>query len=273
MAHALPHHLGIGPEQLDGNDGRGRIVFLPGSDGRARRIGERFAGLETYPHERQHNVYTGRLGRDGRRVDVAAVSTGMGCTSLDVIVTELIHLGARLFLRVGTSGSLVPDVVRAGSLVIATAGVRDEGASDRYVTRDYPAVSDPDWVAALRDAAGRLGYAERTFVGVVHAKDSLPAMELGEGPRSEENHAYMAMLRRMRVLASDMETAHLFVLSDVHSTAVVPLSELASPAGRIKSGSVLAVVGDDEPFAAPEVIRATEDIAIDVALEAAAALL
>jgi uridine phosphorylase len=272
VTHAPPHHLAIGPEHVEGNGDAGRIFFLPGSDGRARRLGERFLGLEVVPHERQHNVYLGALERDGARVDVGAVSTGMGCTSLDVIVTELIGLGARPLLRVGTAGSLVPDVVRAGCLVIATAGVRDEGASDRYITRDYPAVGHLDWVLALREAARRRGLAERTFVGVVHAKDSLPAMELGEGPRVAENHAYMAQLRRMRVLASDMETAHLFVLADVHSTEVAPLSAVPSPTGRVRAGSVLAVVGDDTPFAAPERIRATEEAAIEVALEAALGL-
>ena len=121
-------------------------------------------------------------------VDAAAVSTGMGCTSLNVIVTELIALGARQLLRVGTSGSVVPAVVRVGDLVIATAGVRDEGASDRYFGREYPAVGHFDWIFALHRAALGLGYGDRTYMGVVHAKDSLCANSLSAW--HERNQSY-----------------------------------------------------------------------------------
>jgi uridine phosphorylase len=197
----------------------------------------------------------------------------MGCASLSISVTELIELGARLLLRVGTAGSVAPDVVRAGSLVIATACVRDEGASDRYVARDYPAVGNHDWVTALRRAALRLGRGDRTFMGVVHAKDALYAVEFGHGPLGATNHEYMRRLRQMRVLASDMETSHLFVLSDVHSSGIVPISQPAGSTDVVRSGSLLAVVGDDSPYAQPEVARQAEEDAIRVAVEAALELL
>jgi uridine phosphorylase len=273
MSLYTPHHLPITAEHVKGNGDLGRVFFLPGSDGRARRLSEHFRGCEVFTHERQHNVYLGHLERGDQRVDVASVSTGMGCASLDVVVTELIWLGARLLLRVGTAGSIVPDKVRAGSLVIATGGVRDEGASDRYVNREYPAVGHLDWLVALRAAAITTGFADRTFMGVVHAKDSLYAMEYNVGPRSQENHAYMEQLERMRVLASDMETAHLFILAAVHSTDVHAISETASPTGVVRAGSLLAVVGDDAPYASPDKIREAEQAAIDVSLEATFAFL
>ena len=42
MARFQPHHLPISAEHVSGNEGHGRLFFLPGSDGRARRLAERF---------------------------------------------------------------------------------------------------------------------------------------------------------------------------------------------------------------------------------------
>jgi uridine phosphorylase len=267
------YHLPIRAEQVQGNGGAGRLFFLPGSDGRARRIGERFVDLQVCPSDRQLNVYLGRVTRDGRSVDVGAVGTGMGCPSMSIVATELIMLGVRRFIRVGTAGSMRPDIVRVGNLVIATAAVRDEATSDRYVARGYPALADHDLVSALETAAHRCGLADRTFKGLAHTKDALYARELDHGAASAENRAYMTQLREMGVLATEMETSHLFILSHVGTQAIAPLSETPLPAETIKSGSILAIVGDDAAFAHPDQIAATEDDAITVALEAALGLL
>ncbi len=271
MTDLTVHHLPITTEHVRGNGGRGRLFFLPGSDGRARRIGERFTGLEIHQSERQHNVYLGQLSADDVAVDVAAISTGMGCASLHIILTELILLGARLFIRVGTAGSLQPKQVRAGSLVIATAAVRDEGTSDRIAVCQYPAVGDLGIIAHLETAARALGYGDRTYKGIVQSKNALYALELGHGPRRPHNEAHMAELRALGVLASDMETSHLFVLTDAHSTEIAPITQTSHSV--LRAGAILAVVGDDEPYAEPELMRETEAAAIAVALRSATELL
>ena len=264
MASFKPHHLSIGPEHTQGNGGVGRLFFLPGSDGRARRIAERFTDVEEVGSDRQLNVHLGRVPTEAGPVDVGAVATGMGCPSLDIVATELILLGARTLIRVGTAGSMQPDRVRVGDLVVATAAVRDEGTSDRYVGVEYPAIADPDVVRALESAAARSGMGERTFSGVVHTKDSLFAREMGHGPLQEANRAYMEQLHGLGVLASEMESAHLFVLSHVHSGA--------ASAARIRAGALLAIIGDQTAFAAKEQAAVAEKAAIDVAIESAADL-
>jgi uridine phosphorylase len=267
--HFIPHHLTMKPEHASGNTGRGRVFFLPGSDGRAQRIAERFSSLQVLPSDRRHNVFLGQLDHGAGQVDVGVVATGMGCPSLDIIVTELIQLGVRTLIRVGTAGSLRPDAVRAGSLVIATAAVRDEAASDAYATREVPAVADRRVVAALEGAAHRLGLADRTFAGLIHTKDSLYGREFGEGPRSEENQSYMRHLAGLGVLASEMEAAHLFILSQVHSREI---AAIGTAADRVASGAVLAIIGDDTPFADKATTDEAEGHAVDVALEAAVRL-
>ncbi len=269
-----PHHLSITAEQVRGNAGKGRLFFLPGSDGRASRISERFSDCEALRCDRQLNVYLGRLQGSGGPVDVGVVATGMGCPSLDIVVSELVLLGARSFIRVGTAGSLRPDMVRVGDLVVATGAVRDEATSDAYVVREYPAVADPEVVASLQRAAFACGVEDHTYAGIIHTKDSLFAREMGAGPRSAENKEYLRQLRSMGVLASEMESAHLFVLANVYSTAIVPLSRRSSDQGqRVRSGAVLAIIGDDTAFADTGAVVRVEEEAIEVALQAAVDLL
>ncbi|MBN1945728.1 MAG: hypothetical protein JW797_08620 [Bradymonadales bacterium] len=265
----VPHHLPITAEAIQGNAGRGRLIFLPGSDGRARRISDHFQNRQIRPSDRQLNVYLGQISDGELTVDVGAISSGMGCPSLNIVVTELIGLGARLFIRIGSSGSVRPDTVRVGSLVIATCGVRNESTSDHYIGKDYPAIADPDMVAALKSAACKLGYGDRTYAGPVLAKDALYALEFGHGPRKADNEAYMDQMRAMRVLASDMETSHLFILSDAYSVAIDPLATGSFAPGVVKSGSIVAVIGDDSPFAPAESVEEAERMAIATGIEAA----
>jgi uridine phosphorylase len=244
-----------------GNGGRGRFVFLPGSDGRAARIAERFSALRVRKHPRAHNLYLGTLPTPVGTLDVACISTGMGGGSIDIVVNELWRLGARRFLRVGTAGSLQPGRVRAGALVVPTAVVRDEGTSRRYLPVEVPATPSIDVLMAARDLAHSKS-SPMVFFGITHSKDSLYAREFGAGPQAPENARYMELMRAGGVLASEMECATLFTLRAVWD------GETPHDAPAPQVGAVLAVVGDDEPFADA---RAQSD-AIERAIEFALAL-
>jgi uridine phosphorylase len=239
-------------------------VFLPGSDGRAGEIASRFDGLRVLPSPRRHNLYLGTLRSGRRRVDVAAVATGMGCPSVDIVVQELFKLGARRFLRVGTAGSLQPDRVRVGHLVVATGGVRDEGTSAMYVPREFPAIASLEVVLAAQAAARKLRLAERTECGIVHCKDSLFAREFGEGPMAAENRQYMDWLKGMGVVASEMESSHLFVLASLFDHQL--RQQGTGPAFRCVAGTVLAIIGDDRPFAPREEAARCQQNAVALAL-------
>ncbi len=262
------HHLLIGPEHLQGNGGRGRVVFVPGSLARAEQIAEHFEDHQLITNPRRLDVHLGTLRSGDLSVDVAAVPTGMGCPSLGIVITELIELGARRFLRVGSAGSLQPQVA-VGDLVVATAAVRDEGASDAYAPREVPAVAHSDWVAALASASRTLDELDHTYLGLVHTKDSLYGREFPMGPLTEQNRGYMQLLQDMGVLASEMESSHLFVLSTARGPDTSPLSAGRGHEDVIKSGTVLAVIGDQHSWAPAELAHATEARAIRLAVQGA----
>ncbi|MCP4869630.1 MAG: nucleoside phosphorylase [Proteobacteria bacterium] len=240
------YHLGIGPEHLAGNDGRGRYVFLPGDRSRAERIAERFEVTDRVISPRGHDSHLGVLrSEDGRQaVDVLAVSSGMGPPSVEIVAHELMEAGARRIVRVGSSASL-NDRVTPGSVVIATGAVRDEGTSDRWMPREFPAVAHAEAVAAMSEGARDAGLAEHTFAGVVHSKDSLQGREFGVGPLADENLRYMRLLRESGVLATEMEASILFVMTAATSaTHATSLEERSGPVPA-QAACVLGVYGGE----------------------------
>lgn len=260
------HHLGIDAGEFAGNDELGRYVFLPGSRERALRLAQRFERARHHTNPRGLDVHIGQLRRGSSLVDVAAVSTGMGCPSIDIVVGELLRAGARRLLRVGTAGPLGGNL-KIGTLVIASGAVRDEGASDAYVPRAFPAAADPLMVQVLCAAAQQLGLADATVCGVVHTKDSFFGREFGQGPDGASNQAYVDLLARAGVVASEMEAAHLFILGATHG-GVPPSLGAGARAHPIRCGAVLAIVSGKTGFGAADERRAAEDRMLDLASSA-----
>jgi DeoD family purine-nucleoside phosphorylase len=101
-------------------------VLLPGDPGRALRMAQR---LLHEPKMLNHN--RGLWGYTGTAPDGALLSiqsTGMGGPSAAIVVQELIELGAKRLLRVGTCGGLDRDLA-LGQLVIASEALSDDGTS------------------------------------------------------------------------------------------------------------------------------------------------
>src|SRR5688572_18152283 len=144
----IPHHINATQADLAGNNGIGRYVFLPGSDGRAKEIAKNFKNVTIKKHDRGHNLYLGTLVHDNLKIDVAAISTGMGCPSLEIILHELFYLGAKRFLRVGTAGTLQSGWINTGSIINVQAAVRDDGTSHHYAPVEIPAIAALEFVSS-----------------------------------------------------------------------------------------------------------------------------
>jgi uridine phosphorylase len=209
-------HINATVEDIQGNHGIGRYFFLTGSDGRARQISELFSQRQEKLHPRQHNLYLGQLpGPDGEMVDVAAISSGMGGPSADIIINELAMLGAKRLLRVGTSGTLHPQAICGGDLVVATGAVRDDKASWDYIYPEYPAMASFEYIQAAKQVQAKQLFSDRkVHFGVVHSKSSLFAREY-QFSLLKESVDYMDTLRHAGVIASEMECAQFFTLAPI----------------------------------------------------------
>jgi uridine phosphorylase len=173
---------------------------------------------------REFTTYTGYTA--GVRVTVT--STGIGGPSAAIAVEELVQLGAKTLIRIGTCGAMQPEL-HVGDLVVASGAVRDEGTSQQYAPLEYPALATAEVVLALRDEAIGRGFAHH--VGVVHTTDTFygqhEPMRMPVGAELTRRHVGY---RRLGVLCSEMETATVLVVGG----GVL----------RRRVGSVLAVAGN-----------------------------
>lgn len=235
-----PYHLNATQDDMQGNGEIGRYLFLPGSNGRAEEIASHFSNLRVKPHSRGHDLYFGDLIVDGEPIHVAAVSTGMGCASMEIILHELFHLGAKRFLRLGTAGSLQPNFVKLGDIIQVTGAVRDETSTDDYMPPAVPALASFEMNQSICDALLAMQPSRLVHQGIVHCKSTLYAREFGVGPRASENAHYLRLLSDSGVLASEMETASLFIQSMWYNHR---LRERGTHAAcRVLSGALLSIV-------------------------------
>lgn len=202
---------------------RGEIperVLLPGDPQRAARIAEEFLDEHTpIAQRREYWSYRGTY----RGVSVGVCSTGIGCPSAAIALEELIELGCRTFIRVGTAGAVDPSLER-GDLAIFTASVRGDGTSRQYVPVEYPAVADYDVVRALVGAARARGV--RYKVGIGHTKDSFYSEIPDKTTSPEAAREYWRSLQRANVLATEMESAVLFVLGQIRGVRTGCICEI-----------------------------------------------
>jgi uridine phosphorylase len=116
-------------------------VLLPGDPQRALAVSQ--ALLDS---PRMMNARRGLWGYTGTAPDglpVTVQSTGMGGPSAAIVVEELIELGARTLVRIGTCGALVPEL-QLGELLAVESAIGADGASqalggDGHVDRELTA--------------------------------------------------------------------------------------------------------------------------------------
>lgn len=175
------------------------LVLLPGDPNRARRIADRFDEGSVRPV----NEHRGLLGFTGsyHGVPVSVQTSGMGTPSLSIVVEELLRLGARRLIRVGTCGGIAMGL-GTGDLVIATGACPVDGATTTYLHGEaYAPVADFDLTRALVDAAAEAGVTAQT--GLVASVDVF----------YNPDDDYAKRWRERGVLAFEMEASALFYLA------------------------------------------------------------
>jgi DeoD family purine-nucleoside phosphorylase len=164
-------------------------VLLPGDPGRALALAQTLlVEPKMFNHNRGLWGYTGEA-LDGRALTIQA--TGMGGPSAAIVFEELIALGARRAIRVGTCGAL-DRALALGDLLIAREAICADGAS-RALGGAQRAAAD----AGLSDALARA--APSAHAGTIVSVDLFYERD---GARSTEHPA----------LAVEMEAATLFAI-------------------------------------------------------------
>jgi DeoD family purine-nucleoside phosphorylase len=198
-------------------------VLLPGDPGRALLLAESLTERpRMFNHHRGLWGYTGRA-PDGELLTIQ--STGMGGPSAAIVIHELIGLGARRLLRIGTCGA-IQGTLHLGDLVIATESIAADGTS-RALGAGERVAATAELLAAVKDAASASEDGHAVHLGPVVSTD------LFYDQRSPELEWHAA-----GILAVEMEAATLFALAAVHSVqaaALLTVSDLVLP-DRVRIG-------------------------------------
>ncbi len=182
-------------------------VMLPGDPGRALALAQALLDQpRMFNHHRGLWGYTGLAG-DGEPLTVQ--STGMGGPSAAIVLEELIMLGARRAVRIGTCGAL-RDTLKVGDVVVAREALATDGASralgaEARIADDAVLGRTLERLATEGDCA-----AERS----VHA-GLVVSTDLFYDPTSEGESRWTR-----DALAVEMEAATLFTLGSRRGVAV-----------------------------------------------------
>ena len=169
--------------------------LLPGDPLRAKYIAETFFDdPQQKNHERGMLGYTGTF--NGKPVSVQ--SSGMGCPSAGIVIEELVQLGVKRILRVGTCGGLQPDM-QMGELIVAMSAVPAD-ATPTHLIGGEPHAPTASWelVHEAVHQAKHLGKPVR--VGPIVSSDVFYNPDLGQYQRWSDRG----------ILAVEMEAAMLF---------------------------------------------------------------
>jgi DeoD family purine-nucleoside phosphorylase len=191
-------------------------VLLPGDPHRALAVAQALLDKpKMFNHQRGLWGYTG-LAQDGQPLTVQA--TGMGGPSAAIVCEELLALGARRLVRIGTCGALVGGL-ELGTLLAAQTVIVADGAG-----------------SAL--GAGPLLHGDRELTERLTAAGARPATvvssDLFFDPREDAARSWV----ERGALAVEMEAAALLAVAarwNAPAACVLAVSDVPAPGGSLRA--------------------------------------
>ena len=217
--------------------------LLPGDPVRARYIAETYLeGVEQRNAERGLLGYTGTW--NGKPVSVQG--TGMGCPGATIVFEELIQLGCKKLIRVGTCGGLQPHHA-LGDLIVALTAVPAD-ATALHLVANEPHCPTASW-ELIHEAVHIAKHADQHLhVGPIVSSDLFYNPNEGQYERWSKRG----------VLAVEMEAAALFTvaaLRGVQSACLLTVSDI------VVEGVFTRISDDDLRAAVDRMTRLALDVA------------
>lgn len=210
------YHIGFGLDDIGFNPPT--IALLSGDPERAKLIAQNYLqDVHLLSESRGLSSYMGSLSNGST---ILSATSGMGASSLSIVVNELVQLGIRQIIRIGTCGSIQSHVL-VGTIVISRAALCRQGAANDIAPVEYPAAADPFLTVALANAAQELNVAHH--IGITASVDTFYE---GQERTNSANPNLMRSLdgitaeyRRLNVLNYEMECGTLFKMAGVYNFA------------------------------------------------------
>lgn len=192
-------------------------VLCPGDPRRATYIAETFfdPGAVLVNEERGMLGYTGTF--EGQPISVQA--TGMGSPSMAIVVEELIMLGARRLIRVGTCGAIQPGMHMADTVIGMSATADDDNALRYANVPGFAPTANYD----LLESAVRLSRESgaNVYVGPI----------VTGGLFYQPDETLLHRWRRVGILAIEMEASMLYTIAAVHGVEALAMMTVSDLVG------------------------------------------
>jgi len=186
----MPIHIRAEPGEY------AEACLLPGDPLRAKYIAGTYLDNAVQRNsERGMLGYTGEF--EGKPVSVQA--TGMGCPSAAIVIEELVMLGVKKLMRVGTCGGLQPHH-QLGDLIVALTSVPQDRTVFTYVKEPHCPTADWELIHGAVHAAKELN--QPMHVGPIVSSDVFYNPDGGQYQRWSDRG----------ILAVEMEASILFTL-------------------------------------------------------------
>lgn len=216
MTSKCLYHIGFGRDNLGLNPPT--TALLSGDPERAKLIAQSYLqDVRLLSESRGLHCYIGSLSNG---TTILSATSGMGASSLSIVVNELVQLGMRQIIRIGTCGSISAHVL-VGSIVISRAALCRQGAANDIAPVEYPAAADPFLTVALVNAARKLEVTHH--LGITASVDTFYE---GQERTTSANPNLMRSLdgiteeyRRLNILNYEMECGTLFKMAGVYNFA------------------------------------------------------
>lgn len=211
------YHIALSPGDI------GEYVLLPGDPARSDRVAKYLDNPELKANNREHRTFTGTY----KGVKISVTSTGMGCPSASIAAEELINIGAKVLVRIGSSAAL-QEQVKIGDLLISTGAMKNEGTSRFYVPEGFPAVPDFDFTNLLIQTAREQSKVTGTnvFAGINVTDDAFYG----------ETQEYIGKLIKLGILNVEMESSAIYTVAYLRK---VRAACICGTSGNLKTGEVI----------------------------------
>ena len=211
------YHIALSPGEI------GEYVLLPGDPARSDIAAKYLDDAQLMANNREHRTFTGYY----KGVKISVTSTGMGCPSAAIAAEELIRIGAKNLIRIGSSAALDPRV-NIGDLMISVGAMKNEGTSKFYVPDSFPAVPDLELTQMLINTAKELteGTDFNVFTGITSSDDAF----YGETPE------FLDKLRSYKTMNLDMESSALFTIAHLRGVRAATIN---GTSGNLSNADVI----------------------------------
>src|SRR5579884_215358 len=231
----------VSPQHIKAKEGEvAKRVIVSGDPARVRQLSSQLDNSRLVNENRGFLTYTGRY--KGEEFTVAC--HGVGAPSAAVVIEELIMLGAKAIVRLGSCGGLLKEM-KIGDLIIPTGAAYISGTLHQYLRGEHISpVPDFELTRQLVDTSSELGI--KHFVGPVFSSDAFHA----------EDSDFVAKWTGRGYIAVEMECATLFGLAMIRG---------------IKAGSLLLVsdnLAEMQPMVDAEGLKRHVEVSSRVAFEA-----